>query len=173
MAIAGGYRFGQHFIKSSVVFYKSKLSIGFVNIKPVLPGHVLVSPIRVVERFCDLNEEEVSDLFLSTQKISRVVEKEFGGSSLSIAIQDGAEAGQTVQHVHVHILPRKKGDFDRNDDVYKALDEHDKDFANMGSSSGGSDAVSNTNSISKPHGVRSEEEMEKEASYLALFFSKV
>ena len=85
----------------------------------VLPWHVLVSPIRFVNRFYDLTEEEVMDLFASTQKIARVIEKEYGVTSLSIAIQDGPETGQTVEyfHVHVHLLPRKKGDFESNDDV--------------------------------------------------------
>ena len=44
------------------------------------------------------------DLFASTQKIARIIEKEYGVTSLSIAIQDGPEAGQTVEHVHVHLL---------------------------------------------------------------------
>ena len=35
--------------------------------------------------------------------------------------QDGAQAGQTVPHVHVHILPRKSGDFENNDEVYDAV----------------------------------------------------
>ena len=146
-------RFGEHIIKPAVVFFRSQLSMGFVNIKPVVPGHVLVSPLRVVDRFSDLTEAEVSDLFLSTQRIARVVEQEFGASSVSIAIQDGPEAGQTVKHVHVHVLPRKKGDFENNDDVYKALDEHDKDLANTGADTTGGR-------------YRSDEEMSAEASRL-------
>ena len=47
-------------------------------------------------------------------------------SSSTISIQDGAEAGQTVEHVHVHILPRHVGDFANNDDVYEKLQTHDK-----------------------------------------------
>jgi len=47
-------------------------------------------------------------------------------SSLTIAVQDGPDAGQTVKHVHVHVLPRKPGDFADNDDVYKQLEKHDK-----------------------------------------------
>lgn len=153
---ASGFRFGQHIIKPAVVFFESKLSIGFVNIKPVLPGHVLVSPVRVVNRFHDLTEEEVADLFLSAQKIASVIEKEYGATSMSIAIQDGPDAGQTVEHVHVHVLPRKKGDFERNDDVYKALDEHDKDLGNKTGAS---------------TGFRSDEEMTREASRLMTLFS--
>ena len=64
------------------------------------------------------------DLFASTQKFARVIEKECGETSLSIAIQDGPETGQAVEHVHVHLLPRNKRDFESYDDVYKVLDEH-------------------------------------------------
>ena len=58
-------------------------------------------PKRVVERFTELTTSEVNDLFLATQTISKVVEREYGGTSLTIAIQDGPEAGQSVP---VHIV---------------------------------------------------------------------
>ena len=44
-------------------------------------------------------------------------------------MQDGPLAGQTVPHVHIHVLPRKKGDFERNDEVYDAIDAASKDVA--------------------------------------------
>ena len=96
------------------------------------------------------------DLFASTQKFARVIEKECGATSLSIAVQDGPEARQTVEHVHVHLLPRKKGDFESNDDVYKALDVHDKQR---------SESYEVENKF-----FRSEEDMSKEAAGLACFF---
>ena len=52
----------------------------------------------------------------------------FDSSSSTISIQDGAAAGQTVEHVHVHILPRHVGDFANNDDIYEKLQTHDKGF---------------------------------------------
>ncbi|XP_042195441.1 bis(5'-adenosyl)-triphosphatase isoform X2 [Callorhinchus milii] len=112
------FRFGQHIIKSSVVFLQSDLSFALVNRKPVVRGHVLVCPKRGVERFQDLRPEEVADLFLASQKVAKIVEEHFQATSLTIAIQDGPEAGQTVKHVHVHILPRRTGDFERNDNIY-------------------------------------------------------
>eukprot|EP00794_Sanderia_malayensis_P006356 gene6356-7084_t len=121
------FKFGQHFINEGVVFFRSKLSFAFVNIKPVVKGHVLVATLRDAPRFSDLNEDEVADLFVSAQKVSKIIEKEYEATSLSIAIQDGPEAGQTVEHVHVHILPRVAGDFKNNDDIYRKLQEHDKD----------------------------------------------
>ena len=146
--MAATFRFGEHIVQSSVAFFRSPLCIAFVNRKPVLPGHILVSTHRVVERFKDLTNEEVCDLFTSTQTISRVLEKVYGCSSLTVAIQDGPDAGQTVKHVHIHILPRKPGDFEKNDDVYEKLEKHDK----------------------KESGFRGLEEMSEEAARLAKFF---
>eukprot|EP00112_Aurelia_sp_Birch-Aquarium-sp1_P017687 Seg4127.5 transcript_id=Seg4127.5/GoldUCD/mRNA.D3Y31 product="Bis 5'-adenosyl-triphosphatase" protein_id=Seg4127.5/GoldUCD/D3Y31 len=159
------FKFGQHLIHEGVVFFKSTLSYAFVNIKPVVPGHVLVSSIREAARFSDLSQEEVADLFISTQMVSNVVKKEFSASSLSIAIQDGPEAGQTVPHVHVHILPRHKGDFGNNDDIYKKLEEHDKELETVADSFQKGDAP-------KQWKARSHEEMATEANKLRLYFEK-
>ncbi|KAM9444191.1 bis(5'-adenosyl)-triphosphatase isoform 2-T2 [Clarias gariepinus] len=90
-------RFGQHIIKASAVFLQTDLSFALVNRKPVVPGHVLVCPIRPVERFRDLRPDELADLFSTTQKVANAVENYFSASSLTIAIQDGPEAGQTVK----------------------------------------------------------------------------
>ncbi|XP_029288273.1 bis(5'-adenosyl)-triphosphatase isoform X3 [Cottoperca gobio] len=90
-------RFGQHFIKASAVFLQTELSFALVNRKPVVPGHVLVCPLRPVERFRDLQPDEMADLFSTTQRVANLVEKHFNGTSLTIAIQDGPEAGQTVK----------------------------------------------------------------------------
>ncbi|XP_012696583.2 bis(5'-adenosyl)-triphosphatase isoform X1 [Clupea harengus] len=142
------FRFGQHIIKASAVFLKTELSFAVVNRKPVVPGHVLVCPLRPVERFRDLSPDEVADLFSTTQRVANVVEQHFCGTSLTIAIQDGPEAGQTVKHVHVHLLPRKTGDFERNDSVYDELQKHDKENEDV------------------PSKWRTEEEMAAEASVL-------
>ncbi|XP_066528713.1 bis(5'-adenosyl)-triphosphatase [Hoplias malabaricus] len=147
------FRFGQHVIKTTAVFLQTELSFALVNRKPVVPGHVLVCPLRPVERFRDLRPDEVADLFCTTQRVASVVEQYFKASSLTIAIQDGPEAGQTVKHVHVHVLPRKAGDFERNDSIYDELQKHDKETEDV------------------PSKWRSEEEMEKEATELRGLFS--
>lgn len=82
---------------------------------------VLVTPIRVVPRFADLTQEEVCDLFLAVHTIAPVLERQYQATSLSITIQDGRDAGQSVEHVHVHVIPRRQGDFFQNDEVYQKV----------------------------------------------------
>ena len=45
----------------------------------------------------------------------------YQSTALTLAVQDGSDAGQTVEHVHVHLLPRRPGDFKKNDDVYEKV----------------------------------------------------
>jgi bis(5'-adenosyl)-triphosphatase len=60
-----------------------------------------------------------------------MVERVYGATSLNIAVQDGVEAGQSVPHVHAHIIPRKKADLDAKggtDAVYDLLDGEEGDL---------------------------------------------
>ena len=113
--------FGPHVCTVQQAFYETPLSICIVNIKPILPGHVLVIPKRVCARFADMTPEEVSDLWTTVHHVGPILERHFGCEAMNLAIQDGRASGQSVPHVHVHILPRKPGDFRRTDDVYAEL----------------------------------------------------
>lgn len=120
--------------KKKKVFLTTPHSFALVNIKPLLPGHVLVCPSRPHRRLTDLSLPEVTDLFSTVQRVQRMLarhyfpDKEAASSSSSssssssaapssrpsqgsfnIAVQDGPEAGQTVAHAHVHIIPRIRG----------------------------------------------------------------
>jgi len=58
---------------------------------------VLVSPKRVVPRFADMTPDEVKDLFIATHQIVPAIERHYHGTATNIGIQDGKEAGQSVQ----------------------------------------------------------------------------
>jgi bis(5'-adenosyl)-triphosphatase len=116
---------------TSQVFHSTPHSFALVNIKPLLPGHVLVCPHRRVARVSQLSSAEITDLFLTVQRISRMIERVFSASALNIAIQDGKDAGQSVSHVHCHVIPRKGGDLDDrggNDAIYDMLDGQEGDL---------------------------------------------
>jgi diadenosine tetraphosphate (Ap4A) HIT family hydrolase len=76
-----------------------------------------------------LSSEEIADLWTLSQRVGSAIEKHYTASSLTLTIQDGPEAGQTVPHVHVHVLPRKSGDFEKNDEIYDIIDAAEKELA--------------------------------------------
>lgn len=94
------------------VFLTTPHSFALVNLKPLLPGHVLVCPLTPHQRLTDLSPPEVTDLFTTVQRVQKMLARHYfahNGGSFNIALQDGPEAGQTVAHVHVHIIPRVRG----------------------------------------------------------------
>ena len=113
--------FGKFPLLESQIFFESLLSLAITNVCPTVPGHVLVVPKRVTGRLSSLSTAEVLDLFSAVSVVGPVVERHFAGTALTVTVQDGKAAGQTVPHVHVHVLPRREGDFRRNDDVYEKI----------------------------------------------------
>jgi diadenosine tetraphosphate (Ap4A) HIT family hydrolase len=120
----GDASFGRFRIPAASIFFRSeKKSVAFVNLRPIVPGHVLVIPERIVPKIRDLPEDEYIDLWLTTRKVQEALTAHYGCTAFNVAIQDGREAGQSVPHVHVHILPRVEGDLERNDEIYDSLQE--------------------------------------------------
>ncbi|KAJ7723280.1 diadenosine tetraphosphate asymmetrical hydrolase [Mycena maculata] len=144
-------------------FYRSSLSYAIVNYKPIVPGHVLVIPTRHVPRLADLNEQELSSLMRAIQQVGSVIERAYGADALTVACQDGKAAGQSVPHVHFHLLPRKSaGDqFSgrNNDQIYPALEKAEAEMVQPLKVDADEDRV-----------ARSTEDMEKEATWLKGFF---
>lgn len=168
-------------------FYRSTLSYAIVNLKPIVPGHVLVIPTRPVPRLADLTPPELSSLMLSVQQVGKVIERVYGADGLTVACQDGKAAGQSVPHVHFHLLPRKLvGDrFSNNDDIYPVLESAEgtlhAELQQQRAPTTSTPPVRHTND--EPHEPlkvdadedrkpRSMEEMEKEASWLKTFFEE-
>jgi diadenosine tetraphosphate (Ap4A) HIT family hydrolase len=82
------------------------------NLKPMLPGHSLLTPKRHVERFDELNSDESAEIQGIISKANSIFARAFGATAFSLILQDGKAAGQSVPHLHLHITPRKDGDID-------------------------------------------------------------
>ena len=121
--VVDGYRFGQHFVSKGSVIAHTSLSFASVNLKPISKGHILVMPKRVVPRVAQLTFDELGDLWYLAQQMSIMLESKHGSQSTTFAIQDGRYAGQTVEHVHIHVVPRFPKDFAKNDEVYVELEK--------------------------------------------------
>lgn len=118
------------------VFLKTQHSFGLVNLKPILPGHVLVCPLAPHRRLTDLSASETADLFATVQRVQRMLSRvyfqtdrpEDGAGSFTVAVQDGPESGQTVPHVHVHVIPRRRDDMgagEESDEIYVKMASED------------------------------------------------
>ncbi len=85
---------------------------GFVirDAYPISPGHTLVIPHRHVGSFFDIREAERNGLMQLLEAARKQLEAEFSPSGYNIGINDGTAAGQTVPHLHLHLIPRYAGD---------------------------------------------------------------
>lgn len=77
---------------------------------PVNPGHTLIISKRHIESFFELTEQEMTDSILLLNKAKEEVQKRFNPAGFNIGVNIGSSAGQTVPHVHVHLIPRYHGD---------------------------------------------------------------
>ncbi|KAJ9093067.1 hypothetical protein QFC21_006560 [Naganishia friedmannii] len=138
---------------------------------------VLICPRRVVPRLQDLEPEEITDLFLAVQRVGRVLERVYEAEGMT----DGKSAGQSVPHVHVHLIPRKATDFGGdNDMIYPALETHEQGLHGLldESTRGGgalAEGKARRTGLVVPQDEdrvpRSDEEMHAEAQWLASFFT--
>lgn len=94
------------------VFYRSDLAIGLWDAFPVSPGHALIVPRRVVPSWFEASREEQIALLEGIDAARLAVEAEHQPDGYNIGINVGSAAGQTVFHLHVHVIPRYKGDVD-------------------------------------------------------------
>lgn len=90
--------------------YEDNAVFAFLDIYPASEGHTLIAPKKHYSNFTEMSAEDVASLFEAARKITAAVEKTFSAQGSNIGINNGEVAGQEVPHVHVHVIPRKKGD---------------------------------------------------------------
>lgn len=109
--------------------YEDDAVYAFLDIYPASEGHTLVAPKKHFSNFTDMNAEDVALLFETARKVTAAVEKAFSAEGSNIGINNGEVAGQEVPHVHVHVIPRKKGDGGRG---IKSIVWTEPDTTNLG-----------------------------------------
>lgn len=77
---------------------------------PVREGHLLVIPVRHVERLRELNESEFGDMHAAIMQVDEFLRLRHKAEGYNIGVNDGVAAGQTVMHMHFHVVPRARGD---------------------------------------------------------------
>ena len=89
---------------------ENKLAFAFPSKAPIVPGHTLICPKRHVSKIDDLTNDEVLAILLLQKELKQAMIKAFDAKGFNYAWNEGKVAGQTVDHLHLHMLPRKIDD---------------------------------------------------------------
>jgi histidine triad (HIT) family protein len=108
--MAGGAdcRFCQIALHANYVVFEDKLSIAFLDYRPLFIGHTLLIPKAHYETLLDLPSEVTGPFFGRVQLLTRAVELAMQAEGSFVAINN--RVSQSVPHLHVHIMPRRKKD---------------------------------------------------------------
>jgi diadenosine tetraphosphate (Ap4A) HIT family hydrolase len=95
----------------SEILAKNNAAIAFADKYPITKYHTLVTPLRHVTSFFDLGSYEYNScIFLINEVENLITKKDKTVTGFNIGINDGVDAGQTIFHGHIHVIPRRNGD---------------------------------------------------------------
>ena len=95
------------------MLFESATAFSFFDKYPVNKGHTLVVPKRVVASYFDLSFKEQTACWIMVNKVKDELQKRFNPDGFNVGININEEAGQTIPHCHIHIIPRYKGDVEQ------------------------------------------------------------
>ena len=90
--------------------YEDDRALAFLDIHPSAPGHTLIIPKAHVERVEGLSEEDAEALFKALHRLVGRIQAAVEAPASTIGVNNGPEGGQEVPHVHIHVIPRFRGD---------------------------------------------------------------
>jgi histidine triad (HIT) family protein len=91
--------------------YRDELCAAFMDIHPVNPGHVLVVPIAHAAMLAELDEQIAGHILQVAQRVDAAIRSSgIRCEGVNLLLADGQSAGQSVMHIHLHVVPRFSGD---------------------------------------------------------------
>ena len=96
--------------KPSYKIYEDSQVSAFLDINPSSPGHTLIIPKQHVSKVEDLSENDFTALFRVLHKLIIPIRESVGAEASTIGINNGPGSGQEIEHVHIHVIPRHRGD---------------------------------------------------------------
>ena len=90
------------------IVYEDSESLAFLDIHPLFPGHVLLCPRTHYQTLTDLPGKLIGPIFTTAQLLAKAIEAALPAEGTFVAINN--RVSQTVPHLHIHVVPRKRGD---------------------------------------------------------------
>ncbi|MHA1683397.1 MAG: HIT family protein [Promethearchaeota archaeon] len=94
----------------SRTFYETDDVVGFLDINPVSRGHSLLMPKKHFKLIEQGDNETISNFFIALKEFSSYIKERLECAGLNILINQGKHAGQVIDHLHAHVIPRYVGD---------------------------------------------------------------
>lgn len=95
------------------IIYENQFAVAFYDIYPVTDKHILIIPKRHIKTIFDANIQEVIDMWDLVKVVKAIaLDKDETITGYNIGVNCGEDAGQTVPHCHIHLIPRRKGDME-------------------------------------------------------------
>jgi diadenosine tetraphosphate (Ap4A) HIT family hydrolase len=92
------------------ILLENNLALAILDGFPISPGHALILPRRHTQSFFEVTDQERVSMLALLQRTKDLLDAKYHPDGYNIGINDGAAAGQTVPHLHVHLIPRYQGD---------------------------------------------------------------
>ena len=90
--------------------YEDGLTVSFLDIMPANKGHCLVVPKKHSQTLAEMEDNDLVAMIKTAKKVARALSLSFGNGSFNIVMNNGKEAGQVVNHSHIHLIPRFQKD---------------------------------------------------------------
>lgn len=109
---------------------ENNLAFAFWDANPVNEGHIIVMTKRHAKDFFDITKEEKNAIFELIDKAKTRIDEKYKPTGYNIGMNCGISAGQTVMHVHVHLIPRYDGDVENPRGGVRGVIPNKKDYKN-------------------------------------------
>lgn len=96
--------------REAEIVYEDDVVVGVLDVFPRTPGHTMIIPKVHHETILDLSEGEVGPVFVAVRNMTALLQKALAPDGFTIGINHGKVAGQAIDHLHIHIMPRWHGD---------------------------------------------------------------
>lgn len=93
----------------AIKLHEDQDTLSFMDVMPQAPGHCLVIPKRHAANIHEISPDEAATLIRATQRLARAVDRALKPDGIGLYQFNGGAAGQTVFHIHFHVIPRMKG----------------------------------------------------------------
>jgi len=92
------------------IIYEDNNAVAILDVHPRSPGHTMILPKAHAENILDLPEDKINGVFQAVKKVTELLKQTLEPDGFTIGINHGKVSGQTVEHLHIHIMPRWNDD---------------------------------------------------------------